>query len=137
MAMNAKDDGGKRHPISQAEQSERFRQAARELGCDEDETAFRAKLAEIARQKPKAYEVTPEQRRAMEREAALERPARTLDDVRAELASATASLEAAHSAFDAYTGNNPDKHTKAIRGALATVKRLEAELASKAEHTKP
>jgi hypothetical protein len=35
-------------------QSERFVEMARELGCDEDETAFKEKLAQIARHKPKA-----------------------------------------------------------------------------------
>ena len=34
-------------------QSERFKKVARELGSDEDETAFKAKLSMIARQKPK------------------------------------------------------------------------------------
>ena len=34
-------------------QRDRFIEAARELGCDEDEAAFKAKLAVIARQKPK------------------------------------------------------------------------------------
>lgn len=33
-------------------QSERFKVAARELGADEDEAAFKAKLATIARQRP-------------------------------------------------------------------------------------
>jgi hypothetical protein len=32
---------------------ERFQEMARELGCDENEDAFRAKLGQIARQKPK------------------------------------------------------------------------------------
>jgi hypothetical protein len=32
---------------------ERFQKTARELGCDEDEEAFKAKLGQIARQKPK------------------------------------------------------------------------------------
>jgi hypothetical protein len=41
------DDG---KPQSQAE---RFAAAAKALGADEDEAAFRAKLAVIARQKPK------------------------------------------------------------------------------------
>ena len=36
------------------EQSDRFIEAARLLGADEDEAAFEAKLALIARQKPKA-----------------------------------------------------------------------------------
>ena len=34
-------------------QIERFKETARTLGCDEDEAAFKAKLAVIARQKPK------------------------------------------------------------------------------------
>ena len=34
-------------------QSDRFIELARELGCDEDEAAFKAKLRQIARQKPK------------------------------------------------------------------------------------
>lgn len=34
-------------------QQERFIEAARRLGADEDEAAFKAKLAVIARQKPK------------------------------------------------------------------------------------
>ena len=35
-------------------QSERFIEAARAAGCNEDEAAFKAKLAVIARQKPKS-----------------------------------------------------------------------------------
>jgi hypothetical protein len=34
-------------------QSDRFIETARALECDEDEAAFKAKLAVIARQKPK------------------------------------------------------------------------------------
>ncbi len=34
-------------------QLERFKEAARQLGCDEDEAAFDEKLKVIARQKPK------------------------------------------------------------------------------------
>lgn len=34
-------------------QRQRFIEAARQLGADEDEAAFKAKLAQIARQKPK------------------------------------------------------------------------------------
>lgn len=34
-------------------QHDRFIEAARELGADEDEATFKAKLAVIARQKPK------------------------------------------------------------------------------------
>ena len=44
IAMASKDNN---------EQLERFKAAARELGADEDEAAFKAKLAVIARQKPK------------------------------------------------------------------------------------
>lgn len=40
-------------PETGKSQSERFIEAARELGCDEDEATFKAKLAVIARQKPK------------------------------------------------------------------------------------
>lgn len=35
------------------QQSARFIEAARQLGTDEDEATFKAKLAQIARQKPK------------------------------------------------------------------------------------
>ena len=38
---------------SKKSQRDRFIEAARELGCDEDEETFKAKLAVIARQKPK------------------------------------------------------------------------------------
>jgi hypothetical protein len=37
---------------SQIEQSKRFIEAARELGCDEDEAAFDEKLKRIATAKP-------------------------------------------------------------------------------------
>ena len=46
MAGKSKLTGG-------ADQSARFIEAARQLGADEDEAAFKAKLAQIARQKPK------------------------------------------------------------------------------------
>ena len=39
-------------------QKQRFIETARALGCDEDEAAFKAKLAMIAQQKPKG-EVPP------------------------------------------------------------------------------
>ena len=35
------------------DQRERFIEAARQVGANEDEAAFKAKLAQIARQKPK------------------------------------------------------------------------------------
>ena len=38
---------------NKADQIDRFREKARELGCDEDEAAFKDKLRVIARQKPK------------------------------------------------------------------------------------
>ena len=38
---------------SQPKQADRFIEAARQLGADEDEDAFKARLAQIARQKPK------------------------------------------------------------------------------------
>ena len=37
----------------QSSQRDRFIEAARQLGADEDEATFKAKLAQIARQKPK------------------------------------------------------------------------------------
>ena len=43
----------KEKTVDDPAQIDRFKQAARELGCDEDEAAFKAKLAVIARQKPK------------------------------------------------------------------------------------
>jgi hypothetical protein len=40
-------------------QIDRFRETARELGCDEDEAAFRDKLRVIARREPKAGPISP------------------------------------------------------------------------------
>jgi hypothetical protein len=45
--------GGRSPRITKAEQSGRFIETARAIGADEDEAAFKAKLAVIARQKPK------------------------------------------------------------------------------------
>jgi hypothetical protein len=42
-------------------QQDRFKEAARALGCDESEKAFDAKLANIAKQKP-APEPKPEKK---------------------------------------------------------------------------
>ena len=42
----------KKPPIDKA-QIDRFKEAARAIGADEDESAFKVKLAVIARQKPK------------------------------------------------------------------------------------
>jgi hypothetical protein len=44
----------KLRPADSKPQSERFTETAGELGCDEDEAAFKAKLVVIARQKPRA-----------------------------------------------------------------------------------
>jgi|HubBroStandDraft_2_1064218.scaffolds.fasta_scaffold3288559_2 hypothetical protein len=44
----------KPRPSDEKPFAERFQEMARELGCDEDEDAFKAKLGQIARQKPKA-----------------------------------------------------------------------------------
>jgi hypothetical protein len=44
----------KLRPSDGKTQSERFIEMARELGCDEDEAAFREKLGQIARHKPSA-----------------------------------------------------------------------------------
>jgi hypothetical protein len=47
---------------SQADQSKRFIETARELGCDEDEAAFDEKLKRIARARPKPLASTPKQK---------------------------------------------------------------------------
>ncbi len=44
---------------SEKSQRDRFVETARKLGTDEDEAAFKAKLAVIARQKPKAKALKP------------------------------------------------------------------------------
>lgn len=41
-------------------QHDRFIEAARQLGADEDEAAFKAKLAAVARHKPKGNVPEPE-----------------------------------------------------------------------------
>lgn len=43
--------GGNRK-TTKSEQKERFEQAARELGCDEDESQFEDALKKVARHKP-------------------------------------------------------------------------------------
>lgn len=42
-----------------SEQSRRFVEMARQVGCDEDEAAFKEKLGVIARQKPKPKGASP------------------------------------------------------------------------------
>ena len=42
-----------------AAQADRFRAMAEELDCDPDEAEFKAKLAQIARQKPKDSQDAP------------------------------------------------------------------------------
>jgi hypothetical protein len=49
----------KSRPI-EGTQSDRFRDMAKQLECDEDEAAFKAKLAVIARQKPKGEPKNPQ-----------------------------------------------------------------------------
>lgn len=46
-------------PDSRESQLDRFRETARALGADEDEAAFKEKLAVIARQKPKDEPAKP------------------------------------------------------------------------------
>jgi hypothetical protein len=43
----------KPRPSDEKPQIERFREAARELGCDDDEAAFDEKLRQIMRHRPK------------------------------------------------------------------------------------
>lgn len=43
----------KPRPPDEKPQIEKFRDAARELGCDDDQEAFWAKVTHIARHKPK------------------------------------------------------------------------------------
>jgi hypothetical protein len=43
----------KPRPPDEKPQIERFREAARELGCDDDEKTFWAKVVQVARHKPK------------------------------------------------------------------------------------
>jgi hypothetical protein len=42
----------KRNQDTTKSQSRKFREAARELGCDEDEAAFEARLKKIAKAQP-------------------------------------------------------------------------------------
>ncbi len=42
-------------------QRQKFIETARSLGCDDDEATFKAKLAVIARQKPKDRQPPPEE----------------------------------------------------------------------------
>ena len=44
----------KPRPADAKPQSERFAEMARELGCDEDEAAFKEKLGHIARYRPES-----------------------------------------------------------------------------------
>jgi hypothetical protein len=50
----------RKQPDDTRPQRERFIEAARELGADDDEATFKAKLAAIARQKPKDKPEAPE-----------------------------------------------------------------------------
>lgn len=48
-------------PSSPDAQSKRFKEAARDLGCNEDEARFNAALGKIARVKPKELECSDQQ----------------------------------------------------------------------------
>ena len=52
------------NPPAKSSQRERFIDTARALGADEDEAAFKVKLAVIARQKPKDEPEPPKARKA-------------------------------------------------------------------------
>lgn len=43
-----------REQTSRQSQADRFKEAARELGADDDEAAFNAKLRKLVKQKPEA-----------------------------------------------------------------------------------
>jgi hypothetical protein len=47
-------------PRKNQKQSEAFIEAARELGCDEDESHFEEKLKKVARHKPKDDSTLPQ-----------------------------------------------------------------------------
>ncbi len=54
MAQSDRPATGPSSPLeSNAAQIDRFKELARELGCDEDEAAFDEKLNALAQQKPK------------------------------------------------------------------------------------
>ena len=57
----------KPRPSDGKTQSERFIEMARELGCDEDEAAFREKLGQIARHKPAGVPPTDAKKSARQR----------------------------------------------------------------------
>lgn len=90
-----------KNPKSTSAQSKEFIQAARELGCDENEVLL-------------------DQRR---------RKLRTVEIIRGELAAAETELTEWQDRFDRYTGNNPNKYQSDIRSAALTVSRLKDELA--------
>jgi hypothetical protein len=49
----------KKPDLDDKSQAERFIEMARELGCDEDEAAFKETLSHIARHKPKSVPPEP------------------------------------------------------------------------------
>jgi hypothetical protein len=52
-ARKPPDPNAKPDPFDGLPQIERFKAMARELGCDEDEDAFKAKLGQVMRHRPK------------------------------------------------------------------------------------
>jgi hypothetical protein len=59
-ARKSPDPNAKPDPLDGLPQIERFKAVARELECDEDEDAFKAKLGQIARYRPEANSNKPE-----------------------------------------------------------------------------
>ena len=109
-------------------QHDRFLETARAVGCDEDEAAFDEKLKGIALQKPKAFEITPHQRKLIDAETAAGKPQKPALDLEGQLAEAKQELGSWQRRFGDYDGNNPRKYSSDIRQAAARVRRLESAL---------
>jgi hypothetical protein len=82
-------------------------------------------------EKSTGHEITPAQRRQIDAEIAATKPARTIADIRTDLAAAEAELTRWQEMLGGRSGNNPNKHGSKLRQAAATVRRLKMELASK------
>ena len=50
------------------DQSEKFKEAARELGCDDSEEAFDEALKKVARHKPMDEKATPAKKRKVQKD---------------------------------------------------------------------
>ena len=53
----------KTEPATEKSQRQRFKEAARELGCDDSEEAFDEALKKVARHTPKDEKATPRERK--------------------------------------------------------------------------